>query len=161
VARVEDTDRAGFARTNVRVPEFDSGALSAPLFVEEPADWLMLTGPKRGDDYPYPFTAAGTTYVPRDRPSLKAAGEYKVALLAWGTPTEGLGLSPVIVKPDGSTEPASLSIVGRTQPNDFGDSQLLFAFKPHGLAPGTYELRLGVKPQSGAEAQYSLPFSVE
>lgn len=161
VARVEDTNRAGFARTNLTVPAFASGAISAPLFVEEPADWLMLTGPKRGDDYPYPFTAAGTTYVPRHRPALQAAGEYKVALLAWGVSTEGLGLSPVIVRPDGSTQPAALSIVGRTPVDDFGDSKILFAFKPHGLAPGNYELRLGLKPQASAEAQYSLPFSVQ
>lgn len=161
VARVEDSGRAGFTRVDLDVPAFGLGAILPPLFVDEPADWVMLAGPTRGDQYAYPFAAGETKFVPRGRPKLSASSEYKVALFAYDVSLEGLGLTPTVVGADGTSRDASLTVIGRTAADDWGGSKLLFAFKPQGLARGDYELRLGIKPAAGAQSQFALPFSVE
>jgi VWFA-related protein len=161
VARVEDSNRAGFARTDVRVPEFGQPLVLQPLFLDDVMHWATLAGPARGDDYQYPFAAGDQTYVPRGRAVLRASNEYKIALLAYDVGLENASLAATIVDANGVSRPAALTVLGRTPPDAWNGSRLLLAFKPEGLAPGSYELRLGVKPQAAEESRFALPFAVE
>ncbi|HEX8172296.1 MAG TPA: VWA domain-containing protein [Thermoanaerobaculia bacterium] len=162
LVRVEESGRIGFARNDVHVPTFNEAVVLPPLMLEEPRKWVMLTGPARGDEYPYPFTAGGTKFIPRAEPMLKSGGEYKLALFLYRMPIEGLGLAPVIATRDGKmTQTANLSLVGRTQADDRGGTKLVFDFRPDGLKAGEYELQLSVKPKEGSESMVRMPFVLQ
>jgi VWFA-related protein len=161
VARVEDSNRAGFVRTNVRVPEFGRPTVLQPFILDDVLRWATLAGPTRGDDYQYPFAAGDQTYVPRGRNVLRASDEYRIALLAYDVELENANLAPTIVDANGVARPATVTVVGRTPKDSWNGTKLLLAFKPEGLAPGNYELRLGVKPQSADESRFALPFTIE
>jgi hypothetical protein len=151
VARVEDSDRAGFVRANVHVPEFGKPIVLPPLFLNDMTNWAMLAGPVRGDDYAYPFAAGEDRWVPSGRPVLSASGEYKLALLAYDLSLDGASIAASVVGSDGVARPGSVTVVARTPPDSWNGTKLLLAFKPEGLVNGSYELRLAVRPQAGEE----------
>ena len=161
VARVEDSGRNGFARANVHVPEFGSAVVLPPVLVEEISNWAMLAGPSRGDDYEYPFAAGDERYIPRGHAILSAAGEYKMALFAYDVSLENATVSSSVVAPDGTSRPATVSIVGRTAQDGWNGTKLFLAFKPEGLTRGKYELQLAVKPQGGQESRVAFPFAID
>ncbi|HUP63294.1 MAG TPA: VWA domain-containing protein [Thermoanaerobaculia bacterium] len=159
LVRVEESGRIGFTRSDLRVPAFDSAVVLPPLLFVAPEKWLMLNGPSRGDEFPYPFSAGDAKYVPRSRPELRNGGEYELALFLYHMPVEGLGLLPVIASLDGATtRTADVSVLGRTAADERGGTKLLLSFRTAGLAAGDYELRLTVTPTEGSASVVSMPF---
>ncbi|HEX8172294.1 MAG TPA: VWA domain-containing protein [Thermoanaerobaculia bacterium] len=160
LVRVEETARAGFLRTSVDVPAFDKATALPPVIFTEPANWVMLVGPKRGDEYAYPFTAGETTYIPKADASLSANGEYKLALFLFGMPLENLQIEPLVVSNNGDSMTPNLKLLGRTAADERGGTKLLFTFKPQGLAAGAHELRFTVKAKDGAQSVVTMPFQI-
>jgi VWFA-related protein len=159
LVRVEESGRIGFARSDIHVPAFDNAVVLPPLVFAAPENWLMLVGPSRGDDFPYPFAAGDDKYVPRNNAQLTANGEYKLALFLYRVPIEGLDLAPVVASADGSvTKTANLKLVGRTSADESGGTKLLLSFKPEGLQAGDYELQLTVTPREGSASLVRMPF---
>ena len=159
LVRVEESGRIGFARDDLRVPAFDSAVVLPPLLFAAPEKWLMLSGPARGDDFPYPFSTGEAKFVPLSRPELQSGGEYKLALFLYRVPVEGLALSPVVASADGAvTQTANVALVGRTAADERGGTKLLLSFRPDGLQPGHYELQLTVTPKEGSASMVRMPF---
>lgn len=159
MVRVEETGFIGFTRADVPVPAFDRATVLPPLLFEEPRQWVMLAGAARGDEFPYPYTAGETQYVPRNNPKLQAGGEYKLALFLYRIPVEGLGLEPSVTSRDGSqTHVANVALLGRTAADEHGGTMLLLSFKPEGLKSGEYDLQLAVKTPGGTPSLVSMPF---
>jgi hypothetical protein len=159
--RIEESARVGVVRRELEVPSFDKAAVVGPVVFEDASAWPMLTGPARGYE-DYPFAAGDAKYVPRGRPELKNGGDYKLGLYLYEVPFEGLGLSTVIAKIDGSGEhAANVTLAGRTSKDAAGGMKLLLNFRPEGLQAGNYELRLTVKPKTGAESLVRMPFVLQ
>lgn len=159
VLRVDESGRIGFDRKDVSVPMFDNAAVLPPLFFNEPGAWSMIVDDPRGDDYPYPFVAGETRFVPRTNAALDPNGEYKVALFLFRVPLDNLKVLPQLVSGNESRTP-NLTLLGRTSPDPQGLVKLLFNFKPLGAAPGANELRIAVKSKDGLETTVTLPFTV-
>lgn len=161
LVRVEETGLIGFRRGDVEVPAFDKATIMPPLLFEDPGQWAMLFGPPRGDDFAYPFAAGEAKYIPKSEPSIAANGEYKVALFLYRVPLENLSVASTLVLADGSSQPADVSLLGRTSADERGSVKLLFNFKPQSVAAGRHELRFDVKTNDGVATAVTLPFVVQ
>lgn len=159
LVRVEETGRTGFMRSDINVPVFDVATVLPPVLFVEPAKWVTLVAPSRGDDYAYPFAAGETTYIPRRGGALRADSENKVALFLYRVPLENLQVVPEIVT-GGAAKQANVKLLGRTSPDDRGGIKLLFNFKPEGLPAGQHELRFTIKTKDGTESVVTMPFQV-
>jgi VWFA-related protein len=160
VVRVEESGQIGFDRNELTVPGFTEAAVLPPVFFNDPAGWGMVLGDPRGDDYPYPFAAGETKFIPKSEPALNATGEYKVALFLFRVPVENLSVLPTLVNANGSQN-ANLSLLGRTSPDETGLVKLLFNFKPEHLTAGKHELRFDVKAKDGTQSVVKLPFTIQ
>lgn len=160
LVRVEETGRAGFLRAPLTVPAFDTATILPPVAFVEPANWVMLVGPNRGDEYAYPFAAGDVTYIPQRPVTVKNDGEYKLALFLYRVPLENLQVEPSLVSSGGAAVKPDVSLLGRTSADERGGIKLLFNFKPKGLAAGEHELRLRVRQKDGSESVVTLPIRV-
>jgi VWFA-related protein len=161
VVRVEESGLMGFTRSDVNVPAFSGSTVVGPVVAAEPGNWGLIVGPSRGDDYPYPFTAGESRYIPQRNVQVSPTNTYRVALFLVGVPLENLGLTPTITSEGGATKQADVKLVGRTAPDDRGVFQLFFDFKPGTLASGQHQLKFDVKSKDGAQSVVSLPFVVQ
>ncbi|MGZ8780671.1 MAG: VWA domain-containing protein [Thermoanaerobaculia bacterium] len=161
LARVEETGRVGFLRTDIDVPATNGPAVLPPVFVSDRPGWINVAAPGTGASAVAAFTAAGKAFVPDRNASLKSDRAYRVALFLHDTPSESLEISPLIVGADGSSQVAPLSLVGRTQPDSEGSSKLLFELKPANIAAGDYKLQLTVKAKEGQTSVVDVPFRIE
>jgi VWFA-related protein len=159
LVRVEDTGRTGFMRSDITVPAFDTATVLPPVLFVEPAKWVTLVAPSRGDDYAYPFAAGEATYIPRRGGSLQKDGEHKIALFLYRVPLENLQVVPEVIV-GGTPRQANVKLLGRTSPDDRGGIKLLFNFKPEGIPAGQHELRFTVKSKDGTESVVTMPFQV-
>jgi VWFA-related protein len=73
-----DTEKRGYARTNVIVPRAGDVAVLPPIPIDEQPKWLLVKPPDRGGASTYPFELNGQNFVP------SATASNKVALIVYG-----------------------------------------------------------------------------
>ncbi|HEV7242581.1 MAG TPA: VWA domain-containing protein [Thermoanaerobaculia bacterium] len=161
LARVEETGRVGFLRTDIDVPATNGPAILPPVFVSDRPGWINVAAPESGASAVAVFTAAGKAFVPARKASLKNDGAYRVALFVHDTPAEGLDISPMVVSADGSSQFAPMALVGRTAADSEGSAKVLLEFKPVNFAAGDYKLQFTVKPKDGQPSVVDVPFRIE
>lgn len=161
LARVEESGRVGFLRTDVDVPATTGPAVLPPVFVTDRPGWINVAAPGNGASAVAAFTAAGKAFVPARTASLKSDGVYRVALFLHDTPADALEISPVIVSADGSSQTAPVSLVGRTPPDAEGTAKVLLELKPANIAAGDYRLQFTVKAKDRQPAVVDVPFRIE
>ena len=160
LVRVDETGRTGFVRSELEVPAYAERAVLAPLAMGDAKNWVTLLSPTRGQDAAAVFSVGPEPFVPSSPARIAAGAPLRFALMVYRTQVADLGVSPVIVSPDGSTKAAAVSLVGRTQPDAVGVTKLVFELKPDGLAQGAYELRLDVTPKNSPTSTVTLPFTI-
>ena len=65
LVRVAESDRKGFSRTDVVIPERRAFTVSQPFFMDEESRWLMIKGGSHDrTNAPYPFAVKGESFVP-------------------------------------------------------------------------------------------------
>ena len=69
LVRIAETDRKGYQRVDLLVPDEDDVALVRPLFFAEPGNWVMVKS--AGDEEPYPFVLNQDTFIPAARATLR------------------------------------------------------------------------------------------
>ncbi len=166
------TGRSGVFSTSFSIPEMPGGAPTVlpPFFEELPGRWLMVRGNPRPDAPPrpsdYPFAVAGDSFIPSALPALSAKAGVQVALVAYnfgaGGKPEPLEVRAEVVGADGKSQPASVTVSRRSDIERGGGRKVVLDFKPEGLAPGRYALRVAVTdPASKKTAESSSPFEVK
>lgn len=161
LARVEESGRVGFLRTDVDLPATNGPSILPPVFVSDRVGWINVAAPGKSAGAVAALTAAGKAFVPATFPTLKSDSPYRVALFLYDTPAENLEIDPAVIGPDGSTQGAALSLIGRTQPDSEGAGKVLLEFKPAKMAAGDYKLQLTVRPKDGQASVVNVPFRME
>ena len=160
--RVPESNRNGYKRTALKVPDFDTVTILPPFFLEEGRSWIMLKGASRiPGTIEYPFNIGDESFVPSALPQLRNDLSYKVALFTYNLTPDAIELTARVRGSNGSDQNAGLSLMGRVPAGPKGSTKLLFSFSPSGLAAGQYTLDFAVKPKGNAEGQVvSAPFVV-
>jgi hypothetical protein len=148
------------------VAEAGAGPLvSPPLFLASGGSWVVTRQAERAGEpaRQYPFTLAGQPFVPDVRPVVAAAGEARVALLAYN-----LGSGDVVARAEvlraADRQPAAggaFRLLDRQRGEGGAPDRLLGVFTSAGLPPGEYLLRVTVTDRaSGATHSSATAFAV-
>ena len=159
VVRVDESGLAGFSRNDLTVPSFDQATVVPPVLFTDAGNWAMIVGAPRGDNYAYPFAAGESKYIPKRDAEIASAGDYKIALFLARVPLENLSVKPMLISESGTAQPADVTLIGRTTPDESGLYTLLFSFKPKSMAAGHHELRFDVATNNGMQSA-TLPFTI-
>jgi hypothetical protein len=76
--RKSDTEKRGYARTNVIVPKAGALAVLPPIPIDEQPKWLLVKAADRGGVGGYPFELNGQNFIP------SATASNKVAVIVYG-----------------------------------------------------------------------------
>ena len=153
----------------VEVPAAVAGGagplVSPPLFLASGGSWVVTRQAERAGEpaRQYPFTLAGQPFVPDVRPVVAAAGEARVALLAYN-----LGSGDVVARAEvlraADRQPAAggaFRLLDRQRGEGGAPDRLLGVFTSAGLPPGEYLLRVTVTDRaSGATHSSATAFAV-
>jgi hypothetical protein len=130
----------------------------------------MVRGTPRADAPPrpadYPFAVAGDSFIPSALPALAAGASVPVAVVAYnfgsGAKPEPLEVRGQVVGADGKSRLAEMTVSRRSDIERGGGRKIVFDFKPQGLPPGRYALKVAVTdPASKKTAESSSPFEVK
>ena len=170
LVRNTTTGRSGLQTALVRVPAIPGGpaVVLPPLFQESPGRWVMTKASPRPDAATrppdYPFAVAVESFIPAALPVLGNGAEARVAVFTYNFSGAGkdepLRVRSEIVSADGSTRPAGLKLARESAGERGGGRKLLFTFKPEGLPPGRYALKVAVAGPAGRTAEQAAPFDV-
>ena len=139
----------------VEVPAAGAGPMvSPPLFPATETGWLLTRQAEHpgGAAREYPFTLAGRPFVPEVRPVVAAAGEARVALLAYNLGSAAVARAEVLRAAD--RKPAAggaFRLLDRQRGEGNAPDRLVGVLSSRGLPPGEYLLRVTVTDRaSGA-----------
>ena len=155
VRNVED-GRVTLRNTRVRVPGAGEGAptLLEPIFAdvvdpdaEESGTRILVRDVGEGEGYP--FTFGDKHFLPRVGPALVPGAETTlISRGLWSEPPEGLRV--LVFDASGFPAPgASVRFLGLDEASGGAVRQLALAFRPSGLRPGDYQLRLVYRDAAG------------
>ncbi|MBV8519365.1 MAG: VWA domain-containing protein [Acidobacteria bacterium] len=156
---VANGSRNGFTSIPVHVPRADEPyAVGA---INDPRPWVMVKAADKQQNRAYPFALGDKTLVPAAQPSLARGATYDVEVVTHGLSAEGLQVEAHVEDAAGNASPATLTLAGRTNPDEQGNVKLLFRFAPQ-LASGRYSLTIALHGgASAAAAHVQLPFTVQ
>ena len=157
LVRIPDSDRRGFARTNVHVPQ--GGELAAtPFFVDQqPRSWVIGRGTTL-DPSSYPFQIGSEALMPSAAPRLRKGAPQRFALFVSGAAVDEMKVDAVFVRANGATAAEAPRVVAEGQSN--GLAKLLFESDGAGLDPGPAALRIVVHRSGMNDWKMTLPLIV-
>ncbi len=129
----------------------------------------MVRAQPRADAPPreadYPFAVAGEAFIPGALPAVANGSETRIAVVTYnfagGARPAPLRLRAEIVGQDGRTRAVELPVARESDGERGGGRKLLLSFKPEGLAPGRYALKVAVTdPATKASAEAASMFVV-
>jgi len=142
----------------VVVPELDPAEvqLFPPLFMDDPAQWVVIDAPSRGAHPPEsPFRVADEAFVPRVRPSFANGRLERVCLLVYDggrsyDPGASFEIKPQLVNSDGGAVRLGRIEVAKTVSGADGFRRFVLNVTPADLVAGDYTLRVRLRdPSSG------------
>ncbi len=162
------TGRSALSTAALAVPSTPGGAPTVlPFFFQDPAaHWAMVkTNPRpnaSAGSVEYPFAIAGESFIPAALPVVAGGSAAQVAVVTYNfTPgSDPLEVAPEILGPDGKPRKADIQVVRRSDRERGGARTLLLSFKPEGLEPGRYALRVKVSDRAQKTAEASGEFEV-
>lgn len=157
---VDETHRRGFARDDIRIPGPGRPLLLPPLLFEHEGKWIMVKArPRTSAEVAYPFHVADESFVPAVGVHLNANESYKLALFARGVDYDSTKIRAGLLKADGGTEAAQLTVVGTADDKTDQLNKLVLELGTKGLVPGKYTLNF-VLGKKGKEQRASMPFTI-
>jgi VWFA-related protein len=135
--REMDTERRGFGRTDITVPEASAAASVQPVPIDDQPSWVLVKG-SREANAAYPFVLNGQQFIP------SAAARQKVALFVYGAKPEDMTFE---------TTPKT-TILGRAQ--SLGGSALVLQLNPADARVASLDITVHTKGVADAK-KVSIP----
>ena len=166
------TGRAGVASARLSIPPIpgNSPRVLPPFFASPTEGWLTVRATPRADapDRPldYPFALGNESFVPAVSPVLAANEEVRVAVVAYDFAAEGkpgtLAVAFRVVGADGRETPVEPRLEKSSDFERGGGQKRFYAFRPSGLGPGHYTLKVLVtEASSHASAESAGAFDMK
>ncbi|HSP94313.1 MAG TPA: VWA domain-containing protein [Thermoanaerobaculia bacterium] len=162
------TGRSALSTAALTVPSTPGGAptVNSFFFQDPAAPWAMVKpnprpSPSAGS-LEYPFAIGGDAFIPAALPVLASGSAAQVAVVTYNFApgSDPLQVLPEIIGPGGKTLNADIQVVRRSDRERGGARALLLSFKPEGLEPGRYSLRVRISDRAQKTAEASGGFEV-
>jgi VWFA-related protein len=158
LVRAAGTDRKGFVRTDVEVPSANDVALLPPMFVDDPAAWVVVRGAVHGDA-PFPFHINGEPFMPSASAGVTNGRSRRVALFAFNIEPDELAWDVAAIDASGP-HPGAAAVLQRLQGADV--MKLLLDYSPAGLAAGPASFDITIHKKGSSDARKaSVPLVVQ
>jgi VWFA-related protein len=149
LVRVAGTERKGYVRTDIEVPSTNDVALLPPMFVDDPAAWIVVRGTSH-DDAPYPFHINGEPFLPSASAGVSNGRSRRVALFVFNVEPDELSFDTAAVDVLGPHTGAPV-IVQRLQGVDA--MKLLLDYSPSDLTTGPASFDITVHKKGSSDAR--------
>jgi VWFA-related protein len=128
-----ESERRGFVRTELVVPDGGDMAVLPPLFRDPAGQWALIKGVQHGAAA-YPFLLDGEPFLPSAAPHLRKSEPGEFALFLYNANPEELMMQATVTDAAGVTRPAQPSLVRQIKGE--GVTKLVFHVDPSGIAAG-------------------------
>jgi hypothetical protein len=159
--RLPGSDKKGFSRTDLTVPRGDDVAVLPPLFIDDPARWLIVRGTSHGgeaDSYPFHFN--GEPFVPSASVLMHSGESRRFAVFVYNATADEMQYETNVHDGKGALRANATSLVRELQGDDV--TKLLFQYSPVAADSGDSTLDVTVKKKGSTEARTSkIPFVVQ
>jgi hypothetical protein len=149
LVRVAGTERKGYVRTDVEVPSTNDVALLPPMFVDDPAAWIVVRGTSH-DDAPYPFHINGEPFLPSASAGVSNGRSRRVALFVFNVEPDELAFDTAAVDVLGPHAGAPV-VVQRLQGIDA--MKVLLDYSPSDLTAGPASFDITVHKKGSSDAR--------
>lgn len=168
VVRNARTGRTGVETLALDVPDYSTHqpVLLPPFPVEPPARWFMVReqpqAEQQSDWMVYPFTIHGEPFVPAVAPVLGPEQEIDLCLIAYNLGVEELEISGTVLSAEGSeVSTGAFELTDHIIATQSGIDKMVVRFRPQGLDPGRYTLRLDlVDPSWSTPTQQQVAITI-
>jgi hypothetical protein len=171
LVRNAETGRMGLTAEPLRVPDFSGKPpyLAPPIFLEKAEGGVFVRGRSgvRAASAPQEvlLAPAGEDLVPAALPEVHAGSPARLSVVAYnfGDPSVGaLKIGAQVLSSEGRPlGQGEIELLGKSRPDGDGTQVLWVAFRPDGLSPGLYALRVFLQDASTGRAGHaSAPFVV-
>lgn len=154
LVRVVETDRKGYARTDIVVPRGNDVALLPPMFVEEPGRWLMVKGGSHDPtNAAYPFQINGESFIPSAAVSVKSGEPRDFAVFVYNATPDEVAWEATVNDASGVVQRTAPSLVRETQSEE--GTKMMFRYAPSALAGGNGTLAFTIRKKGSDDARQS------
>ncbi|MEA2164241.1 MAG: hypothetical protein QOK37_2368 [Thermoanaerobaculia bacterium] len=153
LVRVAGTERKGFARTTVDVPAAFDVALLPPMFLDDPASWVVVRGASRDEAAAYPFHINGDPFMPSASAHVANGRSRRVAVFVFNVEPDELALETATTDGRGQPRSEAPDEVTRLQGQDV--MKLIFDYAPAGLQSGPASFDVTVHKKGSSDARKS------
>jgi VWFA-related protein len=151
LVRVPESERKGFARTDVTVPGVDDIAVLPPLFSDSPGQWLMVKGAIHGGDGgAYPFQINGEPFMPSAVVHVRNGEPRQFAVFVYNATADEMTWEATLTDPAGTRATAPKLV--RELQGDFV-TKLLFQYDAAGVGPGNATLDIVIRKKGSSDAR--------
>ena len=169
LVRDAELGRTGSARLQVHVPSFAASetVLYPPLFMADPADWVVLPIPSSGVTHPeLPFRVGASPFTVRGLPALSNGRTDSVCIMAFTPgefdPTAQFGLGAKLIAANGGAFRIGRIELAESFAESDGFRRFVLNLTPADVSPGDYTLQVTLKdPRTGAVSQAGQPVRVQ
>jgi len=151
LVRVAGTDRKGYVRTDIDVPASYDVSLLPPMFLDDPAAWVVVRGSSH-DQSPYPFHINGEPFMPSASAQVSNGRPRRVALFVFNVEPDELTWDTAVTDTAGSHS-GSPSLVKRLMGHDV--MKLVFDYAPTDLQSGPASFDVTVHKKGSVDARKS------
>ncbi len=161
LVRVPETERKGFARTDVVVPPSSEVAVLPPFFFEEPGKWVMVKG---GSHDPtnagYPFQINGEPFIPSVAVQVRSGEPRRFAVFVYNATADEVAWETTVSDTNGGSHPTRPNLLKEMQGDDV--TKLMFQYAPENADHGAARLDVTIRKKGSTEAaRSSVPFTIQ
>jgi len=160
LVHVRETDRKGYARTDISVPGTNDVAVLPPFFVEDPGKWLMVKGSSHdATNSGYPFQINGNPFIPSAAVHLHAGQPREFAVFVYNVGKDELSWQTSVRDGDGSSHEVAAKVVQESSADDV--TKLMFQYAPEAADGDAARFDVTIhKKGSTDERQVSVPLTL-
>lgn len=159
LARVPQTGRKGYARTDIDVPASTATTVLPPLFLEEPGKSVVVRGVSHVET-PFPFHINGNAFMPAAAIALDNGVPRRYVVYVYNVPAESVSVDTTLVDSSGARHALSPTLVGWLQGHDV--TKLVYDITATGLPAGAGRMELAVHNKLSSDTRNaSVPIVVE
>ena len=160
LVRVAETERKGYARTDVVVPPSSEVAVLPPFFFEEPGKWVMVKGGSHDTtNAAYPFQINGEPFIPSASVSVRNGEPRRFAVFVYNAAADEVTFEATVSDASGAALSANPIMVKELQGEDV--TKLMFQYAPAILDRDAARLDVTIHKKGSAEARKtSVPLTV-
>ncbi len=161
LVRVPQTERKGYARTDVAVPPPTEVAVLPPFFFEEPGKWLMVKGGSHDvTNAVYPFQIDGEPFIPSAAVRVRQGEPRQFAVFVYNASADEVAWETSVSDTNGASHEAKPQMIRQLQGEDV--TKLMFQYAPDERDQSAARLDVTIRKKGSSEARRSsVPMTVQ